>query len=120
MIIDLTQSQIFTTDPDVRFAKEYSLPKGVWLELWRRYTLLEYSNGDLRDFLFVKHLRNLHYNSMARWIIRSEVYSIANPLIKKGVRHVNTGIFKDHEEYVIKELVKPIKYGSATESKIII
>jgi len=120
MIIDLTKSKIFTLDPSTRFAKEYGLPKEVWAEVWRRYKLLEYSNGDIRDYLFVKYARNLAFNSMKRWIYRGEVYMIAKPLITKGVVHVNSVIFGDYEEYVMNELVKPLKNGATSKSESII
>lgn len=116
MIITLIQSKLFTQDPDVRFSREYVVPVGTWKELWRRYKLLDYSNGDLRDYLFVKHARNLSYNSMARWIQRSEVFTITNPLIKKGVQHVNTELFGEYEQYVMDELTKQLRYGGARKN----
>lgn len=121
MIIALLHSKLFTQDPDIRFSKEYGVPLGTWKELWRRHKLLDYSNGDLRDYLFVKHARNLSYNSMSRWVQRSEVYTITNPLLKKGVQHVNTEIFGDFEQYVMDELTKQLRYGGAkAESRTII
>lgn len=120
MIIDLTKSKIFTLDPATRFGKEYGLPREVWPEIWRRYKLLEYSNGDMRDYIFLKHARNLNYMSMKRWICRGEVYLITNPLLKRGVVHVNSAIFGDYEEYVMNELVKPLKNGAVGKAESII
>jgi hypothetical protein len=120
MIIDLTQSRIFTCDPATRFAKEYQLPKGTWTELWRRYKLLEYTNGDLRDYMFLKYARNLSHPTMYRWLAKAEIYHIVNPLMKEGVKHVNTVIFGDLEEFVMNELVKSIKNGAIGVSKAII
>ncbi len=120
MIINITQSKIFTCDPAIRFAKEYQLPKNSWEELWRKYKILEYSNGDLRDFLFIKYARNLNTISMHRWLIRGRIYEISAPLIKMGVQHVNTEIFGPLEEIVMNELVKSFKNGAIVKSKIII
>ena len=120
MIIDIRNSQIFTIDPSIRFSKEYGLPLTAWVEVWRRYKLLDYSNGDLRDYLFIKYARNLNYMTMKRWIQRGEVYSITCPLLKEGVIHVNSQIFKDYEEYVMNELVKPLKNGATNKAKAII
>lgn len=120
MIIDITKSKIFTIEPSMRFSKEYGLPKDVWPEIWRRYKLLEYSNGDLRDFLFLKYARNLNYMSMKRWLCRGEIFMITNPLIKKGVIHVNSQIFGDYEEYVMNELIKPLKNGATNKAESII
>lgn len=120
MIISIRKSKIFTTDPAVRFAKEYGLQKNVWNEVWRRYKLLNYSNGDIRDYLFLKYARNLSFNSMNRWITRGEVYVIVKPLIEMGVVHVNTVIFKEYEEYVMNELVRPLKNGAIKKSESIL
>ncbi len=120
MIINITKSQIFTKDPAIRFAKEYSLPLKTWGEFWRRYKLLEYSNGDLRDFLFIKHARNLSPSSINRWIMRGRVYDLIHTHHKNGVEHVNTIIFGDLEEIVINELVKPLKNGAIGKADSII
>jgi len=120
MIINITKSTLFTVDPDARFSKEYILPKGTWLELYRKHKLLGYSNGDMRDYLFLKYARNLKHPTMYRWIARSEVYSIVHPLIKKGVVHVNTSIFGDYESYVMNELLKSLKNGAYNKPESII
>ena len=120
MILNLTSSKMFTVDPDIRFANEYAVPKGTWRELWRRYKLLDYSNGDLRDYMFVKCARNISYKTMDRWILKSEVYTISNPLVHKGVRHVNSSIFNEYEKYVMDEVTKTLKYGGSQGSRIII
>ncbi len=120
MIISLIDSQIFTCDPDLRFSKEYALPKGAWIEVWRRYKLLDYSLGDLRDFIFIKYGRNPNPSSIFRWVARTKIYEISNPLIKKGVRNVNTEIFGELEIYVINELVKPLKNGAKQRPKSVL
>jgi len=120
MIINIRTSKIFTVDPSIRFSKEYGLSKDVWPEIWRRYKLLEYSNGDIRDYLFLKYGRNVSWDSMRRWLHRGEVYAITKSLIPKGVVHVNSNIFKEYEEYVMNELVKPLKNGASRKAKSII
>jgi hypothetical protein len=120
MLIDIQKSKIFTQDPAIRFSKEYGLTDKVWNEIWRRYKFLDYSNGDIRDYLFIKYARNLNYTSMKRWISRGEVYMITNPLIKKGVVHVNSCIFGEYEEYVMNELVRPLKDGATNKAESII
>lgn len=120
MIINISKSKIFTTDPSLRFSKEYALPRDTWVNLWRRYKLLDYSNGDLRDYLFIKYARNLNHTTMYRWIARAEIYLIVQPLLKRGVVHVNTEIFGVFEEYLMNELVKPLRSGGASKSESII
>ena len=120
MIIDIKKSTIFTLNPSLRFAKEYGLPKEVWNEVWRRYKLLDYSNGDIRDYLFLKYARNISWSAMNRWLSRGEIYMITKPLIDKGVIHVNSCIFKEYEEYVMNELIRPLKDGASNKAKSII
>jgi hypothetical protein len=74
----------------------------------------------MRDYLFIKHARNLSFTSMWRWIIRSEIYSISNRFLKDGARYVNSDVFGEFEENVMKELVKQHKYGDSLNSKSII
>ena len=120
MIISITKSRIFTSDPAFRFSKEYGIPHDSWANVWRRYKLLDYTNRDLRDFIFLKYARNLSDSAMSRWIMRGEVYFISYPLVKKGVQHVNTSIFKGYEQYVMNELIKPLKNGAKKKSSSII
>lgn len=120
MIINITKSKIFKAEPSLRFSREYGLPKDVWSEVWRRYKLLEYSHGDLRDYLFLKYARNITQPAMSRWIYRGEIYLITKPLIEKGVIHVNSNIFGAYEEYIMNELTKPLKNGAITKAESII
>lgn len=120
MIISIRKSKLFTHDPAMRFAREHGLPKDAWHEVWRRYKLLEYSNGDLRDYLFVKYARSLSYNGMNRWIARGHVHAITSPLIDKGVVHVNSSIFREYEDFVMNELVKPLKNGGKCRAESIL
>ena len=107
-------------EPTIRFSKEYGLPKEVWAEVWRRYKFLEYSNGDIRDYLFIKYARNISWSAMNRWITRGEIHIITRPLIEKGVIHVNSVIFGDYEEYVMNELIKPLKNGATNKAESIL
>jgi hypothetical protein len=120
MILNITKSKIFKVDPSIRFSKEYGLPNDVWAEVWRRYKLLGYSNGDLRDYLFLKYARNISFDAMRRWIYRGELYMISKPLLKEGVKCVNSHIFGDWEEYVMNELTKPLKNGAINKAESII
>ncbi len=120
MILNLTKSRLFKVNPDKRFSDEYSVPKGVWDEVWKRYKLHDYTHSDIKDYLFIKHVRNVSFVSIGRWIIRSEIYSIANPLIKEGIVHVNSEIFNQFEQQLMSELVREIKSGVSSHSKTII
>lgn len=120
MIIDLRHSKLFKVNPDIRFTNRYQVKRGTWDDLWRKHIGLEYSNEDLRDYLFMRHARTISFMSMQRWLDRTQIYSIAHAYIKKGGKIVNSNVFGDLEELVINELIKPIKNGDSVRSKSII
>jgi hypothetical protein len=109
---------LFTVDPDIRFSKQYKVPKGVWRDMWGKYKLMEYPEEDLRGLFFMKTGRFASKDMFRRWKWRTEVYSMAKPLIEKGTQAVNSYYFKEYEERLLKEL---LKNASATQkTKIII
>ncbi len=120
MIIDLSQSKFFTQDPDIRFAKEYLLPLGAWKEGWRRYQLLEYTQSDLRDYFFMKYGRRLSWNSLNKWIIKTEVYIVSRPVLERGAKVVNSDIFGKHEQYILEEVTRNLRFEGSSDSRIII
>ncbi len=120
MLLDLSKSKLFTIEPDVRFAKEFGLDRGLWTELWKRHILMGYTQTEMRDYLMIITGRKPSEGSISRWIIRTKIYTISAPIVKKGARHVNSEIFGEHEEYVIKEMVKHIKSGASKNPKAII
>ncbi len=120
MILDIRKSNIFTTSPDVRFTKEYSVPSGSWDKIWSKYKFYGYNHGDLKDYIFIKHARNLSYTTIDRWVMRAEIFSISEPLIKMGVQHVQSEIFKEWEQPLMDYLFKTMKSGSTTKSRIVI
>lgn len=120
MIIHIQKSALFTTDPDIRFSKEHNLPRGVWTELWRRHKILGYDMKDLCDLYEIRTGRKTKNYAMQRWIWRSEVYALTKDLIKDGVQVVNSYYFKEHEEEVIKELLKNLKSSVKKMPKTIV
>lgn len=120
MIIDITQSKLFMTEPDERFSREFNLPRGMWKELWKRYILMGYTQAELREYFFIKTKRQLSEPSVCRWIIRTRIYSITAPVVKMGAKHVNSNIFGDLEPYVLKEMTKHIKSGASKNPKAVI
>ncbi len=120
MIIDLTKSTLFTIDPDIRFAKEYHLPKGIWTELWRRYKLLGYNHSELAEYLQIKTGKKHRNRNIQRWILRTEIYSKVSPLMKKGATHANTDIFGNLEYIVLNEFTRHLRNNGTGTSRIII
>ena len=120
MIIHLQRSKLFTVDPAIRFANEYGCSSDVWREVWKRKELLAYTNLELIEYLEIKLKQRLDFNSIARWIWRTKVYSRANPMIKKGVQTVVSDFFAEDEEKVIEELAKNLKASGSRTSRILI
>jgi hypothetical protein len=120
VIINLHKSILFTRTPDERFAREYGLPLGTWTELWRRHIFLEYTIAEMCEYFYIKTGRKTTKQSMMRWKWRSEVYSKIAPVMKRGVRVVNSEFFGDNEMLVTKELLKNIRNSVTKESRTLI
>lgn len=120
MIIDISQSQLFYGDPDERFAKEFNVDKGIWTELWKRHALMGYTQAEMIEYFHLLTGRKPSFDSIGRWILRTKIYSISSPILKKGAIHVNTEIFGEYEDFVIKEVTKHLKSGASKSSKIVL
>jgi len=120
MIVDLSKSKLFTVHPDDRFAREYQVPKGVWTELWKRYKLLSYDVPELCEYFLIKTKIKASPRNINRWIIRTELYMIASPVLKLGACHVNSNIFGFFEDIVLDEFTKHLRFNGTKKSKVII
>lgn len=120
MIIKLRTSQLFTTDPAIRFAKEYGVSPDLWREMWRRYKDLEYTVKDLCDYFELKTKRRPGRKSIIRWLRRAMIYWMANEAIKKGAHAVVSEYFEEYEQDVIQEATKHIRAGTAKTSVVIL
>jgi len=115
MIIKIKESELFTKEPNIRFSVQYKVEPTIWTELWKRYKLLGYSINELREYYELITKKKLHEDNdvanfyLTRWIWRTEVFSIAQPAIKKGAETVVSSYFGDYEWDVIKELTKNLK-----------
>lgn len=107
-------------EPDMRFALEHDIAPGLWKEMWKRHKLLQYTPKELAEYFEFKTKSSCDTKKIHRWILRTEVYSIANPILKKGAIHVNTIVFGKFEQFVIDELTKQMRFSGKGESKIII
>lgn len=118
MLINLTKSDLFTVDPAVRFARNYDVPQQLWTEMWRKYKLLDFTHKELREYFQMKTARRISQRNLNRWIFRSEIYSMARPMMKEGVKTVNSYFFKEYELKVQNEIIKHLKYGVTKDSRI--
>lgn len=120
MIINLSKSNLFTLDPDLRFSLQYETPRGLWNLIFNRYKYLELEVPDLIQLYQIKTGKEIDYFAMRRWVWRTEVYRVAEPFVKKGAQTVISDIFGKYENDIIKELTKHIKRGATKDSKILI
>ena len=120
MIINITKSQLFTVDPDIRFSKEHNLPTGTLKEIYRRHKILDYSIDELCDYHEVKTGRKASRKYIRRWLWRIEVYSMTLPILKMGAETVVSTFFKEHEWKVIKEITRNLQSSVRKETKTLI
>ena len=119
MIIKITQSDLFCVDPSIRFANEYKVDKELWKEIWRRYTILDYSIEEMMDYFELKAKRQISRKGMKRWILRTKVYSKTKPVLDKGCEAVTSEFFGDIEWFVLKEVLKNLKSSVHKNPKIL-
>jgi len=117
MIINLRKSKLFTTPPALRFAKEYDIEVKMWDDVWRKYVLSEYDFEELCAYLHYKTDKKLTPQTMKRWIRRTEIYSVANGVMKMGVRVVQSEFFGHLEEDVVNELTRHMRFGETKETR---
>lgn len=109
MLILITRSELFTADPDRRFAREYRTDEGLWKEMWRRHSILEYSYGDMAEYFQLKTGRKISNQNVKRWANRTRVFIKAKPVLEMGCESVHSYFFEELEGFVIKELVKNLR-----------
>lgn len=119
MILNITQSKLFTVEPARRFANEHHVSPDIWKELWRRYKFQEYTISELCEIYYIKVGKPIRQRSIRRWIFRMEVYIKTKPMIDKGAQAVNSSFFGELEQKVIDEVLKHIKSGDIKNTKIL-
>lgn len=120
MLIKLHESKLFTVDPAIRFAKEYDVEPKIWRQMWKRYCLQEYDMDGLCGYFFYKTGRRPNRESIKRWLIRTEIFSKANHVIRMGTRVVDSEYFGKHEQDLIKELTRNMLFSQAKDSRTIV
>lgn len=117
MIIHLNKSKIFTVEPAKRFAKEFNVPDKVWLEIWLRYKLQDYTIPELIEYTHIRTGRKPSYNSIDRWITRTEIYSRSIDAVKMGVTTVVSSFFGKYEQDVINEITRNMMFSGKQSSR---
>lgn len=119
MLIKIKSSKLFTTNPARRFAKEHGVPEVIWLEIWKRYKLLDYTIADLAEYYHFKAGKPIKRDYIKRWIFLGEIYALSKPARDMGAEVINTEMFGDLEEKVIREVTRHLKYGQTKDSRIL-
>jgi hypothetical protein len=120
MIIKLDSSKLFTVEPAKRFAKEFNVDEKVWIQCWLKYKLLDLNITELCEYVYIKTGRKPSYNSISRWIIRTEIFSRALEARKMGANTVVSTFFGIYEEDVINEISRNMKAGLAKNSRSLV
>lgn len=120
MILKLTESKLFTEHPDGRFSKHYNVPQGLWTEMWRRHSILEYEIQDLQDFFYVKTMRKISYHKVKLWIWRTRVYVRAHEAMKHGARAVTSEWFGELEDELLQELFKNLENSKKKTARVLV
>lgn len=119
MLIKL-DSQLFTTHPARRFANKYAVPETMWMELWKRYKMLEYTPAEMAEYFQIKTGKSIKKRQVKRWVFLTEIFAITKPARDMGAQVVNTEIFGIYEGKVIDEIMKHIKSGGTKNCNIIV
>lgn len=120
MIIHLPASDLFTKEPAKRFAKEYSVPEEVWLSIWIKHRVYDFEFKELHEYAEFKCGKPISSKSLRRWILRTEVYSRAVDVIKHGGTTVTSSFFGNLEGFVLKELLKQMRFSGTQSSRSVI
>ena len=120
MIILLPKSELFTVEPAKRFAKEYSVPEQVWLNIWLKHKIYDFEFNELHEYALFKCGKPISRKSLRRWILRTEVFSRARDVLKVGGTTVTSSYFGELEGFVLKELLKQMRFGGHKNSRSLI
>jgi hypothetical protein len=120
MIIKLLESKLFTVDPALRFAREYNVKPELWNEIWKRHALLEYDLDGICGYFNYKTHRRPKKESIARWILRTELYCRAQHIIRMGQRVVDSEYFGVFEAQLIQELTRNMRFSAIHDSRTIV
>jgi hypothetical protein len=111
MIILIRKSELFTIDPDIRFSNINHVELGLWKEMWRRFKILGYTTKELQEYYELKTKKQISSKSVKRWILRTDIYSRTKPIIDMGCESLNSNFFDELEWFVVKELIKNLKFS---------
>lgn len=110
---------MFTEDTAIRFARQYGVKPKVWNEIWKR-ALNGYDYESLCGYFLYKTGKKIDPTSLKRWIIKTDIYCRANHIMLMGVRVVNSAYFGEHEDFILKEILRNMKSSTTQDSRIMV
>lgn len=120
MLVKLRNSQLLFHDPSKRFARTYGVPEQLWVELWKRYKVLEYSVPELVEYFNIKSHKSVRPRQIKRWLFLTEVFILTKPAREKGALVISTDMFGKLERKVIDELTRGMRECGSKKSNIIV
>lgn len=120
MLVKLRNSRLFDTSPAIRFGNQYGVSHDVWTELWKRYSLLEYTPRELAEYFLIKTGKQVKERQIKRWIFLTEVFTKTKPARDKRALVISTEIFGPLEDKVIEELTRHMKNNGGKRSYTIV
>lgn len=90
--IDIT-NPILNIQPTKRFAEIMNVEEDFWEDMYYRYSTLEYSKLDLKEWFEFKTKRPIAYKTIDRWVKRQELFNDIRDIRRKGVKQVTIQFF---------------------------
>lgn len=99
---------IFQESPYKAFANQHDVKERLWQDMYhKRYMWYGYEIPILAEYFNLVTKKNLHERTIRRWIKRTEVYTKAQHIIKKGVKEVSSEYFEPTvTEQELKDMLK--------------
>ena len=76
--------------------------------------------NELREYTHIKTGRRPSRNCINRWIIRTELYSMAQDVLKLGGFIVVSSYFGKYEKEVINELTRGMRFSGTQKPRILL
>lgn len=115
MIIHL-KSKLFTVAPEKRFAKEFNVDERVWRDCWIKYKVMGLTTPELCEYIQIRTGRKPSTQTIRRWIVKTEIYSMSKGVREMGITTVMSSFFKEYENDVVEELLRNMKYSGTSKT----
>lgn len=120
MLVKLRHSRIFDTDPTRRFSWQYKVDENMWMELWKRYKVLDYTVPEIVEYFQLKTGKDITTRQVKKWIFLTEVFALTKPAREKRAEVFDTSLFGKLEKKVIVEITRSMKFCGVKRSNIIL